>query len=651
MPAMSAPRLNTSGRVGNAKQFLTDRLPAIVGFGVPYLLVIYLALREGGYDQVARSEMGIAVWLVVLFGAIAGLLPVFRLSRTAWIGIALLTALALWTGLAALWSESAERSVIEAARVATLLGVFVLALCIRRKGALRRTIGGVGAAVATVAALALASRFLPDLLPNNDVVEALPTEQARLGYPLDYWNGLATLTAIGIPLLLYGAAYANGTRVRSLACGLLPLLALTAFFTLSRGGVVEAAVGLVALAALAPSRLRLVYPAVAASLGSAVLIVLANARAELSDGLDTDVAKDQGLEMLALTILVCAVVGLGNLLVQRRLRQGRWRLPELSARRSRPLALGIVAVVVVGAVLAGVPGKLGDNWEEFKEPATPSGDTSRFQSVSGSGRYQWWGSAVDAGWSAPVVGIGPGTFEYWWARDDVEITGFVRDAHSLYLEAFGELGAIGFMLVVAGVGGALWIGIRRLRRVPEDRAPAAAATAAMVVFAAAAAIDWSWELTVLPVTFLLLTAALIDGRSADGARDPGPAEIALPVLAILSLAVITPPLLSEVYVSDSQEASREDRLADALQSARRAESMLPMAATPHLQQALVLQRGGLLGAAADQARTATEKEATNWRTWLVLSRIEEDRGRTAAASRALERSEELNPRSLLFQIP
>ena len=52
--------------------------------------------------------------------------------------------------------------------------------------------------------------------------------------------------------------------------------------------------------------------------------------------------------------------------------------------------------------------------------------------------------------------------------------------------------------------------MRRVREAESDSegSLAAAATAAMLVFAAAA-IDWSWELTVLPVTFLLLTAALI----------------------------------------------------------------------------------------------------------------------------------------------
>jgi hypothetical protein len=353
-----------------------------------------------------------------------------------------------------------------------------------------------------------------------------------------------------------------------------------------------------------------------------------------------------------LTIAVCALAALANLFAQRRLSAGRPSLPEISRTTSQRIASAGALVLVVGAIAAGVPGKLGDNWTEFKQPATPSGDTSRFQSASGSGRYQWWSSAADAGWSSPVVGIGPGTFEYWWARDDVEISGFVRDAHSLYLEAFGELGIIGFSLIVSAVGGALWVGIRRVQRADSDgeRTLAAAATAAMLVFAAAAAIDWAWELTVLPATFLLLAAALIGPGGTDAAGQARSALL-LPLLAGLSLIVIIPPMLNEIYIEDSQEAAGRGELVEAIQDARSASAVLPFDATSHVQRALVLQLGGALDAAAAEARVATDRESTNWRTWLVLSRIEADRGDKAAAELALERSRRLNPRSLLFQEP
>lgn len=667
MPAMSASKLHTTGRRGSTDRFdslqaggasparpLRSWGPALAGFGVPFVLILYLSLREGGYEQVARSEMGVVIWLVVLLGSIAGLLPLARLSRTAWIGIGLFVALAIWTGVAAIWSESAERTAIEAARVATLLAAFVLALCLQRNDTLRRTVAAVGAAVALVALLALASRLLPGLFPENDVTEALPTEQARLGYPLDYWNGLATMTAMGMPLLLYGASSARSVGVRALACAALPILALVSFFTLSRGGVLEAAVGLSALVLLMPRRLRLVGPGALAGAAAALLIVLANARTELSDGLETEVAQDQGVELLLITLAVVVAVGGLNYLLQSGLQSGRWRLPAIGPRRGRRL-LGATALVgATVAIAAGAPGQLSSSWQTFKEPSTPSGDKSRFTDASGSGRYQWWSAAAEAGWSAPLAGIGPGTFEFWWARDDVEIVGFVRDAHSLYLESFAELGVPGLLLVVALAGGAVAIGVVRARAPGEKEERlglAAAATAAVVAFVVAAAIDWAWELTVLPVTALFLVAALIGPSPPRGPGGSDRSPFVLPALAAVSLLLIVPPMLSRIYLNDSQAAAAEERLVDAVVDARNAQSVLPFAASPHIQKALVYQLAGALDAAAEEARLATEAEPTNWRTWLVLSRTEADRGESLAAEEALERSRELNPRSLLFQEP
>ena len=54
------------------------------------------------------------------------------------------------------------------------------------------------------------------------------------------------------------------------------------------------------------------------------------------------------------------------------------------------------------------------------------------------------------------------------------------------------------------------------------------------------------------------------------------------------------------------------------------------AAAPRLQQALLLESAGELPAAAGAA-AATEREMTNWRLWLVRSRIEAQRGNADAA--------------------
>src|SRR5215207_4087708 len=80
--------------------------PLAAGYALPFLLVFYLGLEGGGYDAVVRSEIGIAVWWIILLGVLVGLLPTARLPRLAWIGLGLLLAFGAWTTLGITWSES-----------------------------------------------------------------------------------------------------------------------------------------------------------------------------------------------------------------------------------------------------------------------------------------------------------------------------------------------------------------------------------------------------------------------------------------------------------------------------------------------------------------------------------------------------------------
>ena len=70
---------------------------------------------------------------------------------------------------------------------------------------------------------------------------------------------------------------------------------------------------------------------------------------------------------------------------------------------------------------------------------------------------------------------------------------------------------------------------------------------------------------------------------------------------------------------------------------------------PNLQRALVLELMGRYGDAAGAAREATRAASRDWRTWLVLSRLEAEVGRPQAAIAAYQRAKILNPRSVLFQ--
>lgn len=633
-----------------------DRIGELtVGFVIPFALVVYLALREGGYDEIVRSEVGIVVWWMILLGAIVAALP-RRTDRRGWIALGLLTAFCAWTGLASIWSESAERSVVELARVASLLGLFAFALLTQGPGSLRRMVAAVGSAIAFVGLLSLTSRFQPGWFPANEVAEVLPTEQARLNYPLAYWNGVAELIAIGLPLLLWAASGARTIAARALATAVLPALLLTVYFTLSRGGALAAALAIVALLALHPRRLALVPPIALGATGGAILIAAASQRSDLSDALLNADAYAQGDEMTLITIAVCVLAGLAAAGLTAVARRRQLRVPTVSARAAG-VGVAVVAVIAVaGFVVADGPSRASDNWTEFKQPVTPGDDAARFESASGSGRYQWWRSAVDANASAPVIGIGPGTFELWFARSESELSGPVQDAHSLYLETLGELGVVGLLLLLGFLGtvGAVALARSLRSRRRSDTAEAAlvaAALAALVAFAVAAAIDFAWEMTVLAACFMLLAGVIVGPRepAGEGFRQPPLlARLGVSALALVAVAVIFVPMSGTAAVRESQAQVRAGELAAAVESAQRAADWLPFAASPHLQEGLVLELGGDLDGALDAARQATEAEPTDWRHWLLLSRVQSELGLDEEATRSYQESRSLNPRSPVF---
>lgn len=286
---------------------------------------------------------------------------------------------------------------------------------------------------------------------------------------------------------------------------------------------------------------------------------------------------------------------------------------------------------------------------------------------------------MDQNATRPLSGTGAGSFEYWWAREGDG--GTIRDTHSLYAQTLGELGIVGFALLVAFllvvlIGG----GREAVRAGRRGRPQLAAALAGCVAFVLTAGFDWHWQIPVLPVATLLLASVLVGAGArralrapdaADSAQGPapdavdspqgqapsgpgGPAILGLPLrlgfaaAALAAIVAIAIPLATVSLLRESEAEVRRGDLDAALRAARSAQNVQPGAARPRLQQALVLEELGDLSRAARAARAATEREATNWRPWLVLSRVEAERGRAAPAVRAYRRARSLNPHFSLF---
>ena len=119
-------------------------------------------------------------------------------------------------------------------------------------------------------------------------------------------------------------------------------------------------------------------------------------------------------------------------------------------------------------------------------------------------------------------------------------------------------------------------------------------------------------------------------------------------LAIVVVALTLPPMLATMRLSESARAVVASQPEQALEAANGAVQAEPWGARGYLQRALVLERYGALREAALDARRAGDREPTNWQVWLVLSRIEAERGQVRASLAAVRRARRLNPRSTVF---
>jgi hypothetical protein len=660
-------RLN-SGRYPESER--SNRFPPIppialrdaAVYAIGALLIVYLGFREGGYEPITHEQLGLVAWWLLLLGVVAGVIERPRPGRGAmWIGAALI-GLAGWSLLSMIWSESAGRTSIEVARIASYGGVFALLVCIQGKGTMRPALAGVATGIGVIAVFALMSRLQPSLFGPNELAETLPDVRSRLAYPLGYWNALGALVAMGLPLFLWLASSAKSSWARLTATAFVPLLILVIYLTLSRAGALAAVLGVIALLVFYPVRLALLPSLAIGVAGGLLLISIASGREALIDGLDDATASSQGDSLMLIVLLVMgACAGLQALVhagFTRRMLPAPRRMP-------RKLTYGLMAggalLLVVIGLAAGGPGRISDGFQDFKAADRVEDDTGRLTSASSNGRWQYWSAAAEAGTDDPLIGIGPGTFEFYWERKG-ELQGFIRDAHSMYVEVFAELGVFGLGLVLVLVlvlplwGGQAALRAGRGGRMVEGAALAGAGAAGAAYFVSAG-LDWVWEMPVVPVAALAVAAAAF-GRpavreSAPGLQPEGSglSPMLLGVVALIGLLLVASPLLTNQALDDSRREFREGDYASSYAAAERAQSLAPYAAEPRLQQAYALEANGEFDAAAEVAQEAVDKESTNWLNHLVLARTLFQAGDKDAAREKLERARALNHSSFQLALP
>jgi hypothetical protein len=618
----------------------------------------WLAFDGGTYRLESRNTFAIALWWTLLVAVGLGLWPATRVPRATLVTGGLLAGFTLVAGASILWAESAEKALTEFNRAALYVGVFLMAVLAATRATVGRWADGLAIGIAGVGLLAVASRFFPDVFPAGDVPRFLPATYTRLSYPVNYWNGLAILVGIGTPLLLRAAVASERAVWRGLAVVPLPVVAAVTFLASSRGGVAVAVTGAVAFVVLTERRWAAAGGIAVGALGSAAVIGVLLARDAVVNGpFESAAAAAQGRSAALLVALICAAGGVAYGVASRYV-GGRLELRPMVGR----LATALVVIAALAGVAASDPV---ERFQTFKAPpAELRGAESDFikahlLSGNGSGRWQFWGAALDEFETAPVWGRGAGSYEAWWAQHG-SVAMFVRDAHSLYLETLGELGLLGFALVAGAFAVGISSALMRLRP-GDDRTTIAALTAAFLAFAVGVGIDWMWELTAVSVVGMVCLGLLTGPATAvparprvarDDERPPARRRFAVGAVALvlgwLVICAEAIPLLAQMKLNDSQEAVAGGDGEDALSDALAARALQPWAASPYLQLALVHEEMGELPAARDWIGEAIDRDSEDWRLWLVAARIETKAGSPEDAERSLRRAAELNPRSPLF---
>jgi hypothetical protein len=432
-----------------------------VAAAILLLLPAALTFGRGGYFGVARTRGAILALLLLAVAAAVSERPLPR-SRAGRLALGGLFALTVWTGVSILWAPLGGPAFNDLVRLA--LYTAALAAGIALFTDTRWVEPALLATTVAAAVYGLSERLVPWLVDLEDLISA----NDRLAQPLTYWNAQGAMAAVGLTL---AAGLAAEDRFPRWAAACAPVLGLDLYLTLSRGAIGAGLAGLALVIALSPT-LRAVRAcavvAGAATLASVAALVLTGVR-------DPSGASGQGALMIAILVVLAAAA---------------WLAAGGSPARlalARPLALGAVAILLVGTVVLVAQGG--------HEPIPAGAD--RLTSVQ-TNRSAYWRVAADVFAEHPLAGAGAGAFRVEWLKRR-PFSEAVRDAHSLPIETAAELGLIGLLALAAFVTGV----VLAARRGPP------AAVAALGAFALHALLDWDWELPGLSLIVILLAARLL----------------------------------------------------------------------------------------------------------------------------------------------
>jgi hypothetical protein len=557
------------------------------------------ALSFAAFFFARGTTLSSLVWIgaaALVLAAIAfALAPPLGTEAAAF--LTLLAGLAVWFGLTTLWSTSPEdswqytnRTVVYVAFA--VLGAFAAA---RLPHAPEWIARGGAALLALLIGWALLAKCVPSLYSDYGRL-------ARLRAPLDYWNELALLAAVTVPVALWVAS-----RRHVAGTVLLYGASLTVLLTYSRVGAALACLAAIAWIVLAADRVgSLAVVAVAVPATAAVFGVALALPGITKDG-QTHVVRAHDGWIFALAILAgTALVAGASSLVRRRLPVS----DTVRRRIERTAALaalgGALLVVVLAAVFAH------RIWHAFANPLSSQIGSNRghLASLNSSNRWRWWQEAWHAFVHHPGGGTGAGTFQLTdrMLRTTSLVT--TTEPHNVPLQFLSESGIVGFLFFVgAAIVAAVGVTRARARARGAERAAVTALAIGAAVFLVHLVVDTDWDYVATCGPILFVVGALV----ASAAPEPERVRRRSPLVAVAAVVVA----LGAVYSLAAPYLAQRELVNLTLASAKKAHSYDPLS-TDALTYWAALEEITNPVRAEQLYRDAVSLEPENSDTWYAL---------------------------------
>ena len=514
-------------------------------------------------------------WLGVAAFAFVGVLFATQSPPNGAVVFAPLAALAVWCALSVAWSVEPDRSWGYTNRAFVYLAFALVGAYLGRD--LRRLLLGFSGLLGAVCIWALAGKVFPWLHEGYGRI-------ARLSAPIGYWNALALLGDIALPL---GLCLATRRRVAGtlLVYGWLVVIGLT----FSRGGVLVAVVVVALWMILSKAWLETVSTLLAAGLPALATLAVGFALSGVtSDGQPHTTRVRDGL-VFGVVLLVNAAIAAAL---------SRFELPATTLVRR--VALAVLAVTVAVSVAAGAA-HAHSWWNSFTKPSATelTNSQSRLVELGSNFRWGWWTQAWD-GWKAnPIVGTGAGSFDVTNKRYRQTSLDETIEPHSLPVQFLSETGLIGVALFVASVG---WLIVRSRRR----PGPQLALALALPAYFLHGLLDIDWDFISVSAPVFMIAGALAVRPSERPRPQPFAVLTACGVLAVASLSLIAVWLGG--HWESQAEAALQENNAKALTLAKRAHSVNPLSVAPLLTAAAA--QSGIAGENAQNRTSGWAKRYT-----------------------------------------